>query len=75
MSEAERPKPYEMTIRVEIDEHGRLCVFGDEKTMPGLYLAHADHDAVWRDLGMALKYLLLRNHDWPWPSKAGEAVH
>ena len=60
-----KPPPYAFGLRVEIDDEGRLLVFGDDKTMPGLFLAHHDHDAIWRDLGMALKYLLLRNHHWP----------
>lgn len=59
-----KPPPYAFGLRVEIDDTGRLLVFGGDG-MPGLFLASSDHDAIWRDLGMALKYLLLRNHHWP----------
>lgn len=61
-------EPYEITISAEIDAEGRLLIRGGD-SMPGMFLASADHDAVWRDLGPALKYLLLRNHEWPTPEE------
>lgn len=58
-----------VTLHFALREDGGLQVRSDD--LSGLVLSAQDRDAVWRDLGMAIKYLLARNHDWPEPTRPG----
>ena len=60
--------PYIMALSASVDAQGFLVIRG---SVPGLYLAGRDHDAVWRDLGPALKQLMKANDGWPdeWPKR------
>lgn len=65
-----RENQHRVTLHLAMREDGGLHVTSSD--LFGLCLSAKDRDAVWCDLGMALKYLLLKNHEWPEPSHAGE---
>lgn len=50
-----------ITLRVMDREDGGLRICSDD--LPGLVLSSIDHDALWCDLGLAIKVLITHNTD------------